>query len=559
MDIGQKRTRPLRAGDVQFYRLCEDLSEALIYLMVIFSPWAFGTTQPWAIWSMNAAGYLLGLLLAAKLTIRWFKGYRAARWDCKPIGPQDGRTTEPQDRGTTGLKEATRTRIGPVVRWSGGPVVSLARGLVVLMIAILGYCLTGALNARATYHPAQLAFDYHRCIQWLPHSLDSSRTWFAFWGYLAMACSFWAVRDWLLGKSESEERAERSAASGSAGIPAGEDVSAKHAGKDAGAPGGFAPLLPARLRRLLWVLAINGALLGLEGVAQRMEGSGKLLFLIKPRVNPEGITQFGPYAYRANAAQYFNLMWPVCLGFWWTIHRAAGRGERRGGKSHHLLLVCAVIMAGCPFVTTSRGGAMVTMGLLALAAVLLPAAHFLLPQARGTRQSGVLALALIGICLATALSAGYWLGWKALKPRLSSISEDLEGREETYTIARQMAVDYPLFGTGPGTFDTVFGLYLGSTGTYRPAQLHNDWLETRITFGWIGSAMIAMAFATVVTRWFVGGGIHGGRRFVLLIWLAMAGCLLHARYDFPFQIFSIVFLFLVLCAVLFSLSRRGDG
>src|SRR5258708_12835988 len=122
MDIGQKRTRPLRAGDVQFYRLCEDLSEALIYLMVIFSPWAFGTTQPWAILSMNAAGYLLGLLLAAKLTIRWFKGYRAARWDCKPIGPQDGRTTEPQDRGTTGLKEATRTRIGPAVRCPARPL-----------------------------------------------------------------------------------------------------------------------------------------------------------------------------------------------------------------------------------------------------------------------------------------------------------------------------------------------------------------------------------------------------------------------------------------------------
>ena len=49
---------------------------------------------------------------------------------------------------------------------------------------------------------------------------------------------------------------------------------------------------------------------------------------------------------------------------------------------------------------------------------------------------------------------------------------------------------------------------------------------------------------------------------MLAIWLALAGCLVHARYDFPFQVHSIVFLFLVLCAILFVLSRRpgrGDG
>ena len=44
---------------------------------------------------------------------------------------------------------------------------------------------------------------------------------------------------------------------------------------------------------------------------------------------------------------------------------------------------------------------------------------------------------------------------------------------------------------------------------------------------------------------------------MLLIWLALLGCLAEARYDFPFQIYSIVFLFLTICAVIFNLSRRG--
>ena len=112
---------------------------------------------------------------------------------------------------------------------------------------------------------------------------------------------------------------------------------------------------------------------------------------------------------------------------------------------------------------------------------------------------------------------------------------------------------------GRERFGTVFQLYLISSATYWPEQLHNDWLETRITFGWVGMALLLAALACVVLRWFVPGGIRGGRRFVVLIWLALAGCLIEARFDFPFQIHSILFLFLVFCAVLFSLSRRSGA
>jgi NADH:ubiquinone oxidoreductase subunit 6 (subunit J) len=47
-----------------------------------------------------------------------------------------------------------------------------------------------------------------------------------------------------------------------------------------------------------------------------------------------------------------------------------------------------------------------------------------------------------------------------------------------------------------------------------------------------------------------------GRRFVALTWLTLAGCMMHARFDFPFQVHSILLLFLVLCAILFTRSRR---
>jgi NADH:ubiquinone oxidoreductase subunit 6 (subunit J) len=85
--------------------------------------------------------------------------------------------------------------------------------------------------------------------------------------------------------------------------------------------------------------------------------------------------------------------------------------------------------------------------------------------------------------------------------------------------------------------------------------LHNDWLETRITFGWVGFSLIIAALVACVARWFAAGGIHGEKFFIMLTWCALGGCLLHAYYDFPFQIHSVLFLFLLIGAVISSLTR----
>jgi hypothetical protein len=284
-----------------------------------------------------------------------------------------------------------------------------------------------------------------------------------------------------------------------------------------------------------------------------LEGSGKLLFFVRPQIHKTAATQFGPYAYYANASQYFNLLWPGCLGFWWMLHLS--RGSRRYG--HHFVLLCAAIMAACPIISTSRGGALVTVGMAFLAAVFLTAAHFFFPAHRQENsKTRTITFRLLGLFFIGAMALGFALGWKALKPRMASFGEGYQHREQDYERARPIADDYPLFGTGPGSFESVSQLYRVSTEANWFAQLHNDWLETRITFGWVGSALIALAFATVVLRWFAREGIQSGRRFIMLMWLALGGCLVHARFDFPFQMHSIVFLFLVLCAILLNLSRR---
>jgi hypothetical protein len=347
-----------------------------------------------------------------------------------------------------------------------------------------------------------------------------------------MALSFWAARDWLRGKTPAEERAARS----QYGDP--------HRRRDS--------LLPERLRRLLWVLTINGGLLGLEGIVQRMDGAPRLLFFQPTHDNPEALAQFGPYAYRSNAAQYFNLLWPVSLGLWWTLERSARRKVSRrdafGLGSRHGLLLCAMIMAACSIIAASRVGAALAVVMLTLAAALLWSAQ--------SKEDGKTKVA-IAAGLAGVLGFSALLGWENLGPRLTGreFEVGLRLRNSIYDMARPMADDCPLYGTGPGTFEPLFQFYRPNPAEYWPAQLHDDWLETLITFGWLGSAMIVLALCIVLGHWFVASGIHAKPSLVALFWIALGGCLAYARYDFPFQIYSVLFLFLVLCGALSSLSN----
>ncbi|MGA2177920.1 MAG: O-antigen ligase family protein [Verrucomicrobiota bacterium] len=480
--------------------------------MVLFSPWAFGTTQPWSIWAMNGAGYFLGLLLGVKLIIRFLTGYRNPCWD-------RNRDEEP----TGGSGERERATTGHF----------LSRVLAALTVLLIGYCFVSALNSRSIYNPAVASLEYHSFVSWLPHSYDSASSWQAFCNYLAIALSFWAARDWLLGKTPDEERAER----GQFGDP--------HRRRES--------LLPERLRRLLWVLTINGGLLGLEGIVQRIDGTPLLLFIQSTHDNPEALAQFGPYAYRSNAAQYFNLLWPVSLGLWWTLERSARRKVSRrdafGIGSRHLVLVCAMIMAACPIISASRMGAAVAVVNLALAAAVLWSAQ---------PKEDVKTKVAIAAGLAVVLGFSALVGWEGLGPRLAGreLEAGLEGRNQMYDMARPMADDCALYGTGPGTFGPLFQLYRPDPAEYWPAQLHNDWLETLITFGWLGSALIILALCIVLFHWFVARGIHAKASLALLFWAALGGCLFYARYDFPFQIYSVIFLFFVLCAALFTLSHE---
>jgi len=370
----------------RLYRFCDGLTEGLVYWMAVFCPWAFGTTQPWAIWTMNVTGYVLGAALVSKWMIRWRTGYQPPRWG-------DGRTHWP---------------------------VRLLAGLTILLVA---WCLVAALNARAAYLFQEMRLEYRDSyIPWLPHSYHAPGSWFAFWQYLGLAWTFWALRDWLLGKTRRERGTRRGGEAASLDAGSGEASEIASATSN---PTHASPQIPARLRRLLWVLCLNGGLLALEGILQRSSGTNKLLWLIVPRLNTTPESQFGPYAYRSNAAQYFNLLWPVALGFWWSLRAAAKQAAatvRLGSGAHVVLPMLALVMAACPVVSESRAGAAVTaVNVVLVGAVLLFA----------SRRYGRTTWALLGAFVLLTAVGGVG-GWQILKVRMQEYSWPT-GREEPVT------------------------------------------------------------------------------------------------------------------------------
>ncbi len=508
-------------------RFCDYLTEGAIYFILVLSPWIFGSTLDWTIWLMNSVAYVIGAALVVKWALRW----RGARFDreSRKSDPEGDPTLMRADLGEGSLGRGT------------GYLTWLLAGLTLFA---LGYCLIGAINARATYRGWHL-FTYHESIEWLPHSYDSKASWFTFWTCLGLGAVFWGTRDWLLHASKPARRSRshsRSSAEAAAMEP--ETIrSARHS-------------VPTRLQRLLWVLCINGALLGLEGILQRLDGTSKLLWLIEPTRNNTAESQFGPFAYRANAASYINLIWPITLGFWFVL-RAKSKESRRGptrvgSGSHSILLPGAVLMASCPIIATTRGGSTVAVLSLALMGVILW---------RGSSRSPHWTKTAIVIFIILVLAFAGILGGKELLGRFKNVfADEMSGRPEIYKNAVEIAHEFPWLGTGAGSFGAIYQMYREPNQTWA-GYAHDDWLEMRIDLGWIGFGAVVLMLMIIFARWFAGGGLPLPPVLASAISLALAGSLLHAKFDFPFQIYSIQFLFVLLCAILFSSGRvnvRGE-
>ncbi|MFO1460761.1 MAG: O-antigen ligase family protein [Verrucomicrobiota bacterium] len=492
MDPGT-RTPPL-------HRRLDWASGGLLLFLTVWAPWTFAGTVWWASWMLTGLGGVLGALLLAKHVVRWRTGYAPARW----VNPSPGG-------------------------------VWVVRGLAVLSLVILEYLLVSWLNARASlvigHRGVDLLYRSHTPWAGLPTTYDAPATLRTLTAMTSLTLVFWSARDWLLGRSRHE----------------------RHAGEPVTFP-------PARLRRLLWTLCISSGVLAVVSIAQRLDGSDRLLWIrripipwqLSPVIPNPASQSWGPFPSRANGAAYFNLVWPVALGFWWALQRSRDRSSaairRIGSDASVMLLPTLILMMVCPLLAAGRTGVLQCIGLMALSLLTL-AVH----RSHGRRRKFC---TVLGVTLLLILPAVLFP--TPLQRVFFAVFEDsLPGRTAVNAVTQRMAGEAGLLGTGAGSYTGLYALYRSGPDEPWLAHAHNDWMESRITLGVFGTALLSGALVLLVAAWRTNRGLRAPQEFLWMLGASLAAGLIQALFEYPFQVPALAFLFVLLAAV--GLASAGSG
>jgi len=296
------------------------------------------------------------------------------------------------------------------------------------------------------------------------------------------------------------------------------------------------------LARLWHVIGLIGGSIAFLGLLQKATGA-QMIFWQPPPPPEYGVTTFfATYFYHGNAGAFLNLVWPLSAGL--VIRAFTIRGEP--GMRALWTIVFIVTLAGV-LANTSRMAQVVALALLVLIGL-----HFgpgLLRRLPGAQKSvataGALALVLALIALAQAIHLEQPLNrWQLVSEQIPA-----DARWQASRVALGALPGAGFFGFGPGTFRVVFPSYNIGSGHAVPGSwrfLHEDYLQTILEWGWLGSILWALLFFGGITV-----GILSYRRYAMRDWMprrrvmqplaiiALAGVATHALVDFPFQIESI--------------------
>ena len=302
-------------------------------------------------------------------------------------------------------------------------------------------------------------------------------------------------------------------------------------------------LVLVRTRRralwLVWVLLASGAFQALFGLLTADPAAARPLS--------------GTFVNTNHLAGFLELTLPVAVGL--MIGWVAG-GERRLSWRESLrgwlqfisgrrgvLTGLAVTMLLALFMTRSRTG---NASLLLSMLLVVGLSGFRRQRSRRERR-------LLVPLLLVSLLAGSWIGLGHLMGRYVNTDLKQEGRWAAAAATLEMVADHPLFGSGAGTFATLFPRYKTerSAGAFLD-HAHNDHLEFFADRGVLGYALLAAGVFScwaVLLRGYLRRRDPFARGLLFASLAATASLTLHGLMDFNFQIPANALYFMVLLAL----------
>ncbi|MCX5686504.1 MAG: O-antigen ligase family protein [Candidatus Omnitrophica bacterium] len=308
-------------------------------------------------------------------------------------------------------------------------------------------------------------------------------------------------------------------------------------------------------------ITITGFLVSALGIVQFLTKTDKIYWIRPVRSG----SFFGPFVNENHFACYISMAALVTLGGivssvrkWKRIppdmpfkYMVLNVFENILNEKTLFKILAFAVMAASLFLSKSRSG---------MVFFLASMAFFILFAASGKNTKKIVWIALLGI-LASILLLDR-IGVDTAVSRLGSVfkSGEYEGRLTLYMQGLKILTDYPLFGTGIGTFANIFPIYQFGSELLYYMHLHNDILQLLIEAGVIGFIIISMPFLAFIMK-FISRLAGASDTYKYCVGLSILASLfylsLHSLTDFSMRLNAISSLFVILTAVSTPLLDPG--
>jgi len=303
-----------------------------------------------------------------------------------------------------------------------------------------------------------------------------------------------------------------------------------------------------QLKKYFWIIFAVASIQSLIGIVQYI-GVGNLHAASGTYVNPN---HFGGL---------LLLIIPLALGY--ILYLGQSRGGGRGifhtmvnsAFSNQMLLFFATCLMGTALIMSQSRGAILS----ALASL---AIFYVLFSWKKQNRSG---LFFITVFIAIIAIYSIWIGLDPVIEKFSETTETLPKRTSIWEDTASIIKDFPIFGTGLGTYSLSFSLYKDVTFWPKIIQhAHNDYLELLSETGIVGFLLIMWGIIGFYKK-VISQIIHNAFEKDPLRYFLMLGCIsgslgmmVHVITDFNFQIPANAYYFTFLLAISTSMSNRTE-
>jgi O-antigen ligase len=289
------------------------------------------------------------------------------------------------------------------------------------------------------------------------------------------------------------------------------------------------------LKTLLFTILITATLQAVYGAFEVLLGLKHSIIFNLPVKN----IATGTFVYKNHFANYLMLGLSAGIGIMVATLQTNQVNNRRKLfrtivntllSSKALVRICLVIMVIALVMSKSRMGntaffaSMSVCGFLALALI------------RNRNKS--LTILIISMFVIDLFIVSAWFGLDKVQERLTQTSLSQETRDEVVIDALPIISDFPLFGSGGGSFYSVFPQYKKAEvhGFYDHA--HNDYLQMTIEHGIPATVLLAILvllslYKSLYAMRHRKHSIMKGTAFAVS--MVIIGMLIHMTVDFPLQ------------------------